>query len=66
LARPSRVGAGAHSWEDVTVGWLLGHATGALMALAHPMVDAPVIDNERSAGGALSTAPVFFLWGGQF
>ena len=32
-----RVLAGAHSWQDVVVGALLGHATGALVALAHPM-----------------------------
>ncbi|UQA55410.1 phosphatase PAP2 family protein [Polyangium aurulentum] len=62
----ARVGAGAHSWEDVSVGWLLGHATGALVALAHPMVDAPVIESSRQAGGALSGAPLFFSWGGQF
>jgi membrane-associated phospholipid phosphatase len=31
-----RVLAGAHSWQDVLVGLALGHATGALVALAHP------------------------------
>jgi membrane-associated phospholipid phosphatase len=31
-----RVGAGAHSWNDVLGGYVLGHGIGALMALAHP------------------------------
>lgn len=31
-----RVAAGAHSWDDVLGGFLLGHGIGALVALAHP------------------------------
>jgi membrane-associated phospholipid phosphatase len=33
-----RVVAGAHNWEDVVVGAAVGHATGALVAIAHPSV----------------------------
>jgi hypothetical protein len=62
-----RVRAGAHSWEDVTAGWLLGHATGALLMLAHPMIDAPPPEPRfGEAPSALSRAPVFFSWGGVF
>jgi hypothetical protein len=32
-----RVLAGAHSWEDVLGGMAIGHATGSLVSLAHPM-----------------------------
>jgi membrane-associated phospholipid phosphatase len=32
-----RVLAGAHSWEDVVGGMAIGHATGSLVSLAHPM-----------------------------
>lgn len=36
-----RVRAGKHSWSDVIAGFLLGHATGALIALLHPMEPVP-------------------------
>jgi membrane-associated phospholipid phosphatase len=62
-----RIRAGAHSWEDVTGGWLLGHATGALLMLAHPMIDAPPSTYPyQQSSSALSRAPVFFSWGGVF
>ena len=32
-----RVLAGAHSWEDVLAGMTIGHVTGSLVSLAHPM-----------------------------
>lgn len=34
-----RVRAGAHSWSDVAAGFALGHATGVLVALAHPRAE---------------------------
>jgi membrane-associated phospholipid phosphatase len=34
-----RVKAGAHSWSDVGMGYVIGHVTGALVALAHPRAD---------------------------
>jgi len=61
-----RVRAGAHSWEDVTAGWLIGHATGALVMLAHPLIDAKADPRTRTSASALSRAPVFFTWGGVF
>lgn len=59
-----RVGAGAHSWEDVMTGWLLGHVTGALVALAHPMESAPA----QASGGAgdAGRAPLWMSWAGPF
>lgn len=33
-----RVRAGAHSWTDVGAGFVIGHAIGALVAVAHPMM----------------------------
>jgi hypothetical protein len=57
-----RVLAGAHSWEDVVGGALLGHAAGVGVALLHPM--------ERPATGAGgASAPMSgaaFVWGGGF
>jgi membrane-associated phospholipid phosphatase len=72
-----RVAAGAHSWEDVLGGWILGHGTGMLLAYAHPMVD---LDEERPSetsqplrdGLRARTPfsrldqPVIFSWGGTF
>ncbi len=47
-----RVLAGAHSWEDVLAGWVIGHATGALLSLAHPMVDLESTGTVVSASSA--------------
>jgi membrane-associated phospholipid phosphatase len=52
-----RVLAGAHSWDDVLGGWILGHATGSLMALAHPLEDvtrASQTEPEPPAPGTMS------------
>jgi membrane-associated phospholipid phosphatase len=57
-----RVAAGAHSWEDVLGGWILGHATGMLLAYAHPMVDLP---DETPSETSQPLAPMF-AWGGSF
>jgi membrane-associated phospholipid phosphatase len=56
-----RVMAGAHSWEDVAAGWAIGHTTGALVALAHPM-------EAREAYG-VPPAPLrapMLSWSGSF
>lgn len=50
-----RVLAGAHSWEDVTVGWILGHATGVAVSLLHPMQQVP----------ADGLQPIVLKWGGN-
>jgi membrane-associated phospholipid phosphatase len=34
-----RNAAGAHSWTDVLVGWVVGHVAGGLSALAHPSTE---------------------------
>ncbi len=58
-----RVLAGAHSWEDVLGGWVIGHAAGVLLSLAHPMVDL-----ETSATGpAMPTGTAAGLsWSGSY
>lgn len=50
-----RVLAGAHSWEDVVVGGLLGHASGVLVALAHPPV--AVTRDPGKARNPMTTMP---------
>jgi len=57
-----RVAAGAHSWEDVLGGWILGHGTGVLLGYAHPMVDLP---NESPSETSQPLAPMF-TWAGSF
>ncbi len=57
-----RVAAGAHSWEDVLGGWILGHGTGVLLAYAHPMVDLP---DEAPSETSQPLAPMF-TWAGSF
>jgi membrane-associated phospholipid phosphatase len=56
-----RVLAGAHSWEDVVAGWAIGHTTGALVELAHPM--------ESRPGDTVEAAPLrapMLAWSGSF
>ena len=52
-----RVGAGAHSWDDVVAGWGLGHAIGALIAVGHPWPSrgAPPVRPAEIAGAASAT-----------
>jgi membrane-associated phospholipid phosphatase len=49
-----RVMAGAHSWDDVLSGYFIGHATGAVTSLAHPMQD--LEQTTGQASGALGNA----------
>jgi hypothetical protein len=60
-----RLGAGAHSWEDVGAGWILGHVTGLALGYAHPMVtlDAP---RSKEAPGAPPPAATAVSWSGSF
>lgn len=63
-----RMLAGAHSWEDVLGGWAIGHATGTLLALAHPLLTPP---REATAGAAgplvaAEAPPVTFVWSTPF
>jgi membrane-associated phospholipid phosphatase len=60
-----RVRAGKHSWSDVITGLLLGHAVGALVALAHPVT--PVDRADRPNAQEATNAEGFKLtWGGDF
>lgn len=48
-----RVAAGAHNWEDVLAGGIIGHATGVLIALIHPPVDVEPGSRSGATAGAL-------------
>lgn len=61
-----RVTAGAHSWEDVTAGWILGHVTGSLVAIAHPMDDISIPNQLPEAEASPQTAPMMLGWSGVF
>jgi hypothetical protein len=66
-----RMLAGAHSWEDVLGGWLIGHATGSIVSLAHPTIAVPA-ESPAATNAALTaypatpSAPLGFVWSGQF
>jgi hypothetical protein len=45
-----RFAAGAHNWEDVLAGGIIGHATGVLIALAHPPVEVKSTHDGATAG----------------
>lgn len=57
-----RVGAHAHSWEDVVGGAILGHAAGALVALLHP--EQP-LDLPGDAGSATGSSALRRARGGR-
>jgi len=58
-----RLLAGAHSWEDVAVAYVIGHGVGAAVGLAHPMQRV----NASAAAGPPPTAPPLQLsWAGSF
>jgi membrane-associated phospholipid phosphatase len=60
-----RIGAGAHSWQDVGAGMILGHVTGVVLAALHP--NAPV--EKRPAPSALpepGPAPAMITWAWAF
>jgi membrane-associated phospholipid phosphatase len=48
-----RIGAGAHSWQDVGAGMILGHVTGFALAAIHPIQPT----RTRFAAGALPQEP---------
>lgn len=60
-----RVTSGAHSGEDVAVGALVGHATGVLVALMHP-VTAPRELPPSTRAPAKSPTFIGLTWGGRF
>jgi membrane-associated phospholipid phosphatase len=57
-----RIGAGAHSWEDVGAGFIVGHVTGVALGYAHPMVDLATAGEVAGPG----TGSAAFAWGGTF
>ena len=61
-----RVLAGAHSWEDVLAGWAIGHATGTLVALAHPMTDLAPDPGQVGAEAQPAAFAVQLGLGGSF
>ncbi|EYF08147.1 phosphatase PAP2 family protein [Chondromyces apiculatus] len=67
-----RIGAGAHSWEDVGTGFLLGHLVGVAVGYAHPMVDLGTAERRGTTMDPLTLAPLppasgpMFSWSGTF
>ena len=60
-----RVAAGAHSWEDVVGGFVLGNSVGILVAVTHRLVPVPV--HSAPTGSTPGSQPVsLFTWSGQF
>lgn len=59
-----RVLAAAHSWEDVVVGLAIGHLSGALVQLAHPMETVGHAPGSTAPSGM--RAPLFLSYGGRF
>jgi membrane-associated phospholipid phosphatase len=66
LTASLRVLAGAHSWEDVLGGWAIGTATGAVVALVHPMIDIPVRDEKTPLGSEPAASSTVYSWSGSF
>jgi membrane-associated phospholipid phosphatase len=62
LTMALRIGAGAHSWEDVGTGFVVGHLTGVALGYAHPMVDLGTAGEVTPPG----VSGAVFAWGGQF
>ena len=60
-----RVLSGAHSWEDVLGGWAMGHATGSIVNLVHPMVDVETKPRATPEEPPAS-APTVFTWSSAF
>jgi len=50
-----RVLAGAHSWQDVSVAWIIGHAVGAALSFMHPMEELPAVNAQ----------PIMLRWDGS-
>lgn len=70
-----RIGAGAHSWEDVGTGFIIGHLVGVALGYAHPMVDLGTAGEETGNGAAAlrggmgwrgAWVPPVIAWGGVF
>ncbi|MBW2453937.1 MAG: phosphatase PAP2 family protein [Deltaproteobacteria bacterium] len=63
-----RILAGAHSWEDVVAAWAIGHATGALTALAHPVEPLPAEPPGTATGAGAQGGgwDVGLRWSGAF
>jgi membrane-associated phospholipid phosphatase len=62
-----RISSGSHSWEDVVVGALIGHATGVGLELLHPRAE--FVDTVNGAPIVIpgpTSNPVFFSFGGSF
>jgi membrane-associated phospholipid phosphatase len=61
-----RISSGSHSWEDVLVGALIGHATGVGLELLHQPKEFGDRVNGKPATIAGPQSPVFFSFGGSF
>lgn len=61
-----RITSGSHSWEDVLVGALVGHATGVGLEFLHQPKEFGDRVNGKPATIAGPQSPVFFSFGGSF
>ena len=61
-----RITSGSHSWEDVVVGALIGHATGVGLEFLHQPKEFGDRVNGKPATIAGPQSPVFFSFGGSF
>jgi membrane-associated phospholipid phosphatase len=66
LAGMLRVLAGAHSFEDVVSGFVIGHTTGALLSLAHPMEDLEQVPGVVDTPSASAPQSAGLSWSGRF
>jgi membrane-associated phospholipid phosphatase len=61
-----RITSGSHSWEDVLVGALIGHATGVGLEFLHPRTTFGDSVNGAPVVITRPQSPVFFSFGGSF
>lgn len=61
-----RVTAGAHSIDDVVAGWILGHVTGSVVAVVHPMERVDTQTENAEASAPLRAPPLMLGWSGVF
>jgi membrane-associated phospholipid phosphatase len=61
-----RVTSGAHSVDDVTAGWILGHVTGSFVAIVHPMERVETQTEVQEAAAPLRVPPLMLGWSGEF
>ncbi|AUX20786.1 uncharacterized protein SOCEGT47_012600 [Sorangium cellulosum] len=57
-----RIGASAHSWQDVSAGMILGHVTGFVIAALHPIRPIEASHAASTLPRAPEAEPAMFTW----